>query len=106
MKENQKITHKQIILIFIGFFIIAAYLFIDGMKRNKRIDNKTFYLKFEGRVKSINYDVKGFPTITIGDSSYYIGGGYYTGHQIAVGDSMIKERGSFTYKLIKRGSNE
>jgi len=60
---------------------------------------------FSGTVERVDYDIKEFPTITIGDSSYYIGAGYNTNHQIEVGDSVIKKRGSDIYKLIKRGSH-
>jgi len=61
---------------------------------------------FAGQVKRVEYDIKQFPTITIGDSNYYIGAGYNTDHQIEEGDSVVKRRGSEVYKLIKFKTNK
>ncbi|XHR97246.1 hypothetical protein ACFJIV_11680 [Mucilaginibacter sp. UC70_90] len=95
------IKQNLLVIIFIGTLIIGITVAYWVME-DRRIDKKILNTEFSGPVQSVSYDAKQFPTITIRNFEYYIGAGYETNHQIEVGDSIIKKRGSFTYKLIKR----
>ena len=99
--ENKK---PVLFLVLAGVTTISVliYWFIS----DPEIDRKNLNKGFAGKVTYISYDIKQFPTVTIGDSSYYIGSGYNTDHQIEEGDSLEKKRGSSSYKLIKYKSHK
>ena len=80
---------------------LVIFFIITTIQKNKSGDYATLNSNFSGRVTSIYYDIKQFPTVVVGDSAYYIGAGYDTDHQISVGDSIFKKNGSNTYKVIK-----
>ena len=86
----------------IGFTAIIISTLIYWAIDFQRQDRKYLDVEFAGEVERVEYDIKQFPTIQINNVGYYIGAGYYTDHQIEVGDSVIKVRGSYVYKLIKR----
>ncbi|OCX54697.1 hypothetical protein BEL04_10760 [Mucilaginibacter sp. PPCGB 2223] len=106
MKTDDQINDKKTVLFFISFIIICiltlAYWFIG----DREIDRKNLNINFAGKVESIWYDIKQFPTITVNDSTYYIGSGYDTDHQIDIGDSVIKRKGSDIYILIKHKTHK
>ena len=58
---------------------------------------------FNGIVDSVSYDIKGFATIIVKGSHYYLGdtGWDFDHNRIQKGDSIIKERNSMIIKLIK-----
>ena len=101
MINDHRINKKQLIAFLICsvliFSLVISYWIIDDRKKNLENRNRNF----SGIVERVEYDIKHFPTIIIGDSTYYIGSGYNTGDQIEVGDSLIKKRGSEVYRLIK-----
>jgi hypothetical protein len=101
MKENHQRNKKKAVLFWIVAFIMGmltlAYWFIG----DREIDRKNLNTAFAGKVKRIEYDIKQYPAITVGDSTYYIGSGYDTDHQIEIGDSIIKRKGADFYILIK-----
>ena len=93
-----------VFIIFIGV-CMAVLIRLDNLKQHE-LDIKNKNREFAGKVKQIEYDIKQFPAITIGDSTYYIGSGYDTDHQIEIGDSAIKRKGSDVYILIKSKTHQ
>lgn len=85
----------------IGFTAIIISTLIYWAIDFQRQDRKYLDVEFAGEVERVEYDIKQFPTIQIHNVSYSIDAGYYTDHQIEVGDSVIRVRGSYVYKLIK-----
>jgi hypothetical protein len=104
MNEYYRITKKQFIIFLIVCFILTVAFIIDTILRIQEGDRRNLNTEFKGRVTKIEYDIKQSPTITVNNSSYYIGSGYDTDHKIEVGDSIIKMKGSTIYKLIKHQS--
>lgn len=92
--------------IIIGTIILFSSVVTYWVLDDRRADRINLNKEFAGSITHVEYDEKDFPTIAIGDSSYYIGEGYYADHQIEVGDSIVKKRGSEVYKLIKHGSKK
>ena len=83
--------------------IVIAF---DTVLRYREETRKNFNIDFTGRVDKVQYDIKQFPTITLGGKVYYIGSGYNTDHQIEIGDSLIKRKGSDVYLLIKQKTHK
>jgi len=100
MKDKKPILF--FILCGVTCILVLTYWFIG----DREINRKNLNIDFAGKVERIEYDIKEFPTIKVGDSSYYIGAGYNTDHQIEAGDSIIKRKGSNIYKLIKHRSHK
>ncbi len=76
-----------------------------------------FYATYQGRkanisysvtgvVDSVEYSIKGYPTVIINRKTYDLSDGYNFDYKIQKGDSLIKKNGSNIYKLIKRGSGK
>lgn len=101
MKNNYSNNPKQIIAVSTAFAVITISTLIYWAIDSRKQDRKYLDVEFSGQVERIDYDIKQFPTIQIHNVSYSIDAGYYTDHQIEVGDSVIKVRGSYVYKLIK-----
>jgi hypothetical protein len=93
VKENYQLNKKHVIIFLIACFLIFNLVVTYWISSDREADRENLNIRFAGSVKHIEYDIKQSPTITIGDSSYYIGSGYNTDHQIEVGDSMIKKVG-------------
>jgi hypothetical protein len=106
MNEDYLKDKRIIVIIIIGVIIVFGSVMIYWLQADRKADRENLNEEFAGIVDHVSYDIKQFPTIEISDSSYYIGSGYDTDHQIAKGDSLIKKRGSEKYKLIKHGSNK
>ena len=92
---NNKKKVLFIIVYGITCILVLAYWFLSG----REIDRKNLNTDFTGKVERIEYDIKQFPTVTVNDSTYYIG--YDTDNQIDIGDSIIKKKGADFYTLIK-----
>jgi hypothetical protein len=111
MKEEHRkedyLNDKRILLaVIIGGIIFFGSVLTYWEREARKATIGNLNTEFTGSITSIEYDIKQYPTVTVGDSSYYIGSGYNTDHQIELGDSMIKNRGSEVYKLIKHGSKK
>jgi len=106
MMKNYQSNKKIIITVIIAWVIIGGATIIYWFLNDQKLDKENLNIEFAGSVERIEYDIKQYPTITINNKSYYIGAGYHTEHQIEVGDSVIKKRGSDIYKLIKQRSNK
>jgi len=105
--ENNYRGNKKIIVAFFIACIIAGCLIMSYWLHDAREhDKENLNIEFAGSIERVEYDLEQYPTITIGNMNYYIGAGYHTDHQIEVGDSIIKKRGSDVYKLMKRRSNK
>ncbi|MGY3214527.1 hypothetical protein [Mucilaginibacter sp. HD30] len=104
MREYQKVNKKYAILVFIVFVIVCILMLVDTIIRVREGARKYLNMDFAGTVDRVEYDIKQFPTITLKGKIYYIGSGYNTDHQIEIGDSLIKKKGSMVYKLIKHNT--
>ncbi|WPV01707.1 hypothetical protein SNE26_07980 [Mucilaginibacter sp. cycad4] len=69
-----------------SFIISSAAFYLVG--ENKQVDKEIINIEFSGYVQRVDYDIKQFPTIEVRDSSYYIGAGYNTDHQMDVGTQL------------------
>lgn len=81
-------------------FIFSLYYFYR--KAHIRNLNNHFY----GVVDSVNYDVKGIPTVIVNKNKYYLSAGYNFDHQIERGDKLKKDSGSAIYILTKHKTNK
>lgn len=106
MEELYQMKKSHLIVFLIACAIIFGAILNYWRLDDRSADRKNLDVEFAGIIRYISYDLKQFPTITIQDKNYYIGGGYHTNHQIEVGDSIVKQRGSDVYKLIKYKSNK
>ena len=95
---NKRIAMAAII----AFIVVCCFMVAQWVIGDREGTRKNLNIEFAGRVERIEYNIKQFPTITVGDSTYHIGSGYDTDHQIEIGDSVIKRKGSEVYKLIKQ----
>ena len=95
-----KFLNKVLIGVFIAVMIIALILGIR-LTQKGRIENLNY--QFDGVVDSVSYDIKGYATITVKGSHYYLGGTSwdFNHNRIQKGDSILKKRNSMIVKLIK-----
>jgi hypothetical protein len=63
-------------------------------------------LDFRGIIQEITYDIKGTATITLNGNTYVLPMGRSFTDEMNVGDSIVKLKGSMSYKLIKRKTGE
>jgi len=91
----------------IKYLIIGALFFIVLLVfsiRAKKIEKGN---QFSGIVESIQYGDKGTPKVVIKNNAYFLSSTSLNFNtDIKPGDSLIKERNSLTYKLIKYKTNE
>ena len=93
---------KVITYLIIGalFFIVLLFLYV----RANKIENS---YQFSGVVQKITYGDKGTPKVIIEGITYYL---TYTkedfNNKIKPGDSLIKNRNSRIYKLVKYDTKE
>jgi len=106
MKENYQEKDKKGILFFGIFITIGIITLIYWSISDREIDLKNRNLNFSGKVKKVEYDIKQLPIITVNDSTYCICNAYNTDHQIEIGDSIVKRKGSDFYILIKRNTHK
>ncbi len=93
--------------IILAIFITGViYVTISAINSGKKNYHNNLEMDFNGKVEDIEYNKKGFPTVTIHDKSYYLGMPYSFKGKIAIGDSLIKLANNTYFKLIKRGSGE
>ena len=60
--------------IIIGLFIVGViYMTISSINSSKRNYYHNLKMDFNGKVEGIEYDKKGFPTVTIHNKAYYLG---------------------------------
>ena len=105
LEEKYQINTKYIILIIVALIIVFTLVITYWVLDDQRAVRTNLNAEFSGTIDNVSYDLKDYPTIIINGKSYYIGGCYDTEHQIEVGDSIIKKKGSEVYKLIKHKSN-
>jgi len=58
--------------------------------------------EFKGVVQNVEYDIQGSPDVFVNGRKYSLGyNGWNFGYNIQKGDSLIKDKGTMTVKLIK-----
>ena len=67
---------REINLFWILFIIICILTLAYWFTGDRKLDRENLNIDFAGKVKRIEYDIKQYPTIIVGDSTYYIGSGY------------------------------
>src|SRR6476659_5427609 len=92
-----------VIISFVGFVVFAGIMTIIGRKRS---DDKYLKMEFNGKIEYVVYDIKEMPTVTIKGNDYFIGGLYNFNHNLEIGDSLIKKKGDYDFKLIKKSSGK
>jgi len=82
------------------FFIVSLFLYI-------RADRIEISYKFKGTIDKVTYSDKKFPNVVIKGETYFIS---YPNEdfndKIEVGDSLVKEKNSRIYQLIKFKTGE
>lgn len=96
MKLNSKLTIIGIIC-FLGISFYGYYL-----TRKEQLN-----YKFNGIVRNISYNEKGYAKISIDGVVYDLGGPNFHGYsgKISKGDSLIKNSGTLEMKLIKKNGD-
>jgi hypothetical protein len=93
---------KLVVAIVFGVLFLGSMLFLNN-RNNKR--NFSYY--FNGEVQSVRYDLKGFPYVTIASKIYYLSyNNWDFNYRISKGDTLKKEKNTFTISLIKHGTGE
>jgi len=95
------IEKKQVKYLVIGilFFLVAKILSV------------MFYIKernyqFNGIIEKIDYNEKKTPSVKVNGKSYVLSTNWRFNEKMNVGDSLIKEKESTAYKLIKYKTGE
>jgi hypothetical protein len=85
----------------IKYLIVGILFFMTAMVLNiiSTIKEKNF--KFKGVIEKIDYNEKKTPTVTVNDSSYSLSTSCRFNERMKVGDSLVKEKDSQLYELIK-----
>jgi len=98
--DANKIYRKIMISLFVVGVIISLIVAINYNHKGTII---ALDYHFNGVVDSVSYDIKGFATIIVKGSHYYLGDTSwdFDHDRIQKGDSIIKERNSMIIKLIK-----
>ncbi|NQX41259.1 hypothetical protein SAMN05421820_107204 [Pedobacter steynii] len=97
MSENNKLKKYLIIgsLFFLGFKVLDA---ISDKKEKK--------YQLNGLIEKIDYNEKNTPTVVVNGKSYGLSTSWRFNEKMNVGDSLIKEKESLIYKLIKYKTGE
>ncbi|QTE35877.1 hypothetical protein J3L18_22395 [Mucilaginibacter gossypii] len=84
------------------FLIIAILCYLVLGLWEKISDNKERNYEFAGILQKIDFDEKGVLEVVINEKKYYsLSTTRRFSKQMAVGDSLIKRKGSTTYILVK-----
>jgi len=92
-------TQTKIGFVIFGTLCLAFFVIMLFAAKNNFKENKLY--SFKGVVDSVSYDIKGIPTVIINKKTFYLSAGYNFDHQIKKEDSLVKQKGSTTYILIK-----
>jgi len=97
MIEKNKLIRYFIVGVL--FFLIMYVLSILSARREKKYN-------FRGVIEKIQYSEKKIPTVTVKGKQYGMTTGWRFNEKMRVGDSLIKELDSTSYKLVKFGTGE
>ena len=96
-ERKQAVRLIMTLVVFFGAVLIFTLLVQHNAKARQ----------FSGIIEKISIDSKGYPNILVNGKSYNLGGtGLFFCKKVEKGDSIIKEKDSFLYKLIKKNTNE
>jgi len=84
--------------------IIVVFLFVGTLIiLHKRAYQKNLDYCFKGEVEAIRYDVKNTPYVTINVRTFFLSyNNWDFNTQIQIGDSLEKEKGTMTIRLVKK----
>jgi outer membrane receptor for ferrienterochelin and colicin len=81
---------------------IAIFLLLAGIIKHYVELQKATQWEFKGAIQKVRYDDKKNPSVTVNGTEYYL---FYTGWdshiKIRVGDTLIKNKGDLTIKVIR-----
>jgi hypothetical protein len=90
----------RIVLIILGVLAISFAIFTFYSRFAAQRKARSY--QFNGKVDTVNYDLKGQPTVTIKGTKYDLSVTRWDfNHQVEAGDSMIKKRDSMMIKIFK-----
>jgi hypothetical protein len=93
----------KIVVGIVAVILFAASMIFLYKKDYKK--NSDYY--FDGVVQNVRYDSKGFPYVTIHNRTFYLSyNNWDFNHEIQKGDTLKKEKNSFTVKITKYKSGE
>jgi hypothetical protein len=99
MDPKNPITRWIIMILLMGgsLYYVATLFYYARKGHAKNVANN-----FKDTVQFVQYDYKGTPEVVIGGKRYYLTDGYTFDYKIEKGDSLIKQKGLTTYKLVKK----
>jgi len=93
-------------MVLSAFAVIVICVITWWVSNTIKANKENLNVDVNGKIQYVDYDIKGFPTLIIHNRKVYIGSGYNVNHEIQLGDSLIKKKGSTVYKLVKYNSGE
>jgi len=97
--DFDKIYKRIMIILFVAVGIIGL---IVAIRLGHKGYSKDIDYQFYGVVDSVSYDIKGYASIVVNGSHFYLGASSWDfDNNIQKGDSIIKKRNSMIIKLIK-----
>lgn len=88
-------------------YLIIGFLFFLALKVLSVIsDIKEKNYQFNGVIQKIEYNEKKTPLVTVNGKSYGLSTNWRFNERMNVGDSLVKEKDSVTYRLIKYKTGE
>lgn len=104
---NELMMTKLMKKALVVFFVVSYSVFIVYYYYSNRLgEEENLDRQFNGVIENVHYDEKSIPYVEIDKKEYYLNMGYYFGHKLEIGDTLVKNKGSEVYKLIKRTSGE
>jgi len=95
-KKIERVTLIFAIPLFISFFLYNFFKIYESRKESRAAN-------FSGLIEKIVYEEpKHLPTITVKGNEYDVFDYYWGPDTLAVGDSVIKKKGSLDLALFKR----
>jgi PBP1b-binding outer membrane lipoprotein LpoB len=90
----------------IKLLIVASLFYMCAWIVNAVADVKEENYQINGTIQKITYSVKGTPKVTVNSEMHALSTSWRFNEKMAVGDSLIKEQNTMTYKLIKHETGE
>jgi hypothetical protein len=97
-------NYKQITVCIVA---IIAVFYLSGNYFIRQENDRMLKLQINGAIQSITYDDKGYPSITVLDTSYYLNGSWLEpGFILNVGDSVKKLRNKHQFEFYLKRFNK
>ncbi|OKS86431.1 hypothetical protein [Mucilaginibacter polytrichastri] len=97
MIEKNKLI-RYLIIGFLFFTTAGVFYIVSEIKE--------INYQFKGTIVKINYNEKRTPTVLVNGKLYYLSTNWRFNENMSIGDSLVKEKKSMAYKLIKHKTGE